>query len=63
MELLEKRSNDLAGWLNWGYEYKSEMLQTPDEETLRSESHDDIMENCPNCKQILSYTGPDFYWE
>jgi hypothetical protein len=32
---------------NCGHEYKSEMLQTPDEETLRSEPHEDIMENCP----------------
>lgn len=48
---------------NCGHEYKSEMLQTPDEETLRSEPREDIMENCPKCEQISSYNGPDFYWE
>jgi hypothetical protein len=46
-----------------GHEYKSEVLQTPDEETLRSETHEDVMENCPKCNQISSYNGPDFYWE
>ena len=35
---------------NCGHGYKSEMLQTPDEETLRSEPHEDIMENCPKCR-------------
>jgi predicted Zn-ribbon and HTH transcriptional regulator len=48
---------------NCGYEYQSNVLQTPDEETLRSEPHEDIMENCPKCNQISSYNGPDFYWE
>jgi hypothetical protein len=42
------------------HEYKSEVLQTPDEETLTSEPHEDIRENCPKCNHIL---GPDFYWE
>lgn len=42
---------------------KSEVLQTPDEETLRSEPRGDIMENCPKCNQISSYNGSDFYWE
>lgn len=46
-----------------GHEYKSEVLQTPDEETLRSEPQKDIMENCPKCNQISSYSGPDFYWK
>lgn len=32
---------------NCGHEYKSEVLQTPDEETLRSEPREDVMENCP----------------
>ena len=43
---------------NCGHEYQSKVLQTPDEETLRSEPHEDIMENCPKCNQIsleLSY--------
>jgi rubredoxin len=48
---------------NCGYEYKSEMLQTPDEDTRTSESHGEIMENCPMCNQISSYIGADFYWE
>jgi transcription elongation factor Elf1 len=48
---------------NCGHEYKSEMLQTLDEETLTSELHEDIMENCPKCNQISSYSRPDFYWE
>lgn len=30
----------------------SGLLQTPDEETLRSEPHKDIVENCPRCIQI-----------
>jgi hypothetical protein len=45
-----------------GLEYESKALQTLDEETLRSESHDDIMENCPNCNKISSHNGADFYW-
>jgi uncharacterized Zn finger protein len=48
---------------NCGHEYKSEVLQTADEETLRSEPHEDIMENCPKCNQVSSYNGSDFYWE
>jgi len=48
---------------NCGHEYKSEVPQTPDEKTLRSESHEDIMENCPKCNQISSYSSPDYYWE
>jgi predicted Zn-ribbon and HTH transcriptional regulator len=48
---------------NCGHEYQSNVLQTPDKETLRSEPHEDIMENCPKCNQISSYNGPDFYWE
>jgi predicted nucleic-acid-binding Zn-ribbon protein len=39
---------------NCGHEYKSEVLQTPDQETLRSEPHEDLMENCPKCNQISS---------
>jgi hypothetical protein len=46
-----------------GYEYESKVLQTPDEETLRSEPRENIMENCLMCNQISSYNGPDFYWE
>lgn len=46
-----------------GHEYKSEVLQTPDEDTLRSEPREDIMENCPKCNQISSYSGDDFRWE
>ena len=46
-----------------GYEYESKVLQTPDEETLVSEPHKDIMEMCPKCNQISSYSGPDYYWE
>jgi RNase P subunit RPR2 len=42
---------------NCGHEYKSEMLQTPNEETLRSEPHEDKMENCPKCNQISSYSA------
>jgi hypothetical protein len=37
---------------NCGHEYNSEVLQTPDEEILRSESHEDIMENCPKRNQV-----------
>jgi predicted nucleic-acid-binding Zn-ribbon protein len=48
---------------NCGYEYKSEVVQTPDEDTLRSEPREDIMENCPKCNQISSYSGADFRWE
>jgi DNA-directed RNA polymerase subunit M/transcription elongation factor TFIIS len=48
---------------NCGHEYKSEVLQTPDEETLQAEPHEDIMENCPKCNQSSSYNGPDFYWD
>ena len=48
---------------NFGYEYESKVLQTPDEETLTSEPREDIMENCLKCNQISSYSGPDFYWE
>jgi DNA-directed RNA polymerase subunit M/transcription elongation factor TFIIS len=48
---------------NCGHKYQSNVLQTPDEETLRSEPREDIMENCPKCNQISSYDGPDFYWE
>jgi len=48
---------------NCGHEYQSNVLQTPDEETLRFEPRDDIMENCPKCNKISSYDGPDFYWE
>jgi hypothetical protein len=33
---------------NCGHEYQSKVLQTPDEETLRSQPHKDMMENCPN---------------
>ena len=47
---------------NCGREYKSEMLQTPDEETLRSEPRVDIVENCPKCNQISSYSGADYIW-
>ena len=46
---------------NCGHKYQSKVLQTPDEETLRSELHEDIMVNCPKCNQISSYNGPDFY--
>ena len=46
-----------------GYEYQSEVLQTPDEETLVSKPREGIMENCPKCNKISSYNGPDFYWE
>ena len=42
---------------NCGHEYESTVLQTPDEETLVSEPHEKIMENCP------SYSQLDFYWE
>ncbi len=42
---------------NCGHEYQSKVLQTPDEETLRSETH----ENCPKCGQISGYNGPDFF--
>jgi endogenous inhibitor of DNA gyrase (YacG/DUF329 family) len=45
-----------------GYEYQSNVLQTPDEETLVSEPHEDIMENCPKCNKISSQNGADFYW-
>jgi hypothetical protein len=38
-------------------------VTNPDEETLRSELHEDVMENCPKCNQISRYNGPDFYWE
>ena len=38
-----------------GYEYQSNVLQTPVEETLRSQPHEDIMENCPKC----NHTGTD----
>jgi RNase P subunit RPR2 len=48
---------------NCGHEYQSNVLQTPDEEALRSKPREDIMENCPKCNQISSYNGPDFYWE
>jgi transcription elongation factor Elf1 len=48
---------------NCGHKYKSEVLQTPDEDTLRSEPHEDIIENCPKCNQITSYSGADFRWE
>ena len=49
---------------NCGHEYKSEMLQTPDEETLRFEPHEDIMgATVQNVTNISSYNGPDFYWE
>jgi hypothetical protein len=48
---------------NCGYEYESKVVQTPDEETLRSEPHKEIVENCPKCNKISSYSGPDFYWE
>jgi RNase P subunit RPR2 len=48
---------------NCGYEYESKVVQTPDEETLRSEPQDEIVENCPKCNKISSYSGPDFYWE
>gem|GEM_PF-2163056 len=37
-----------------GYEYQSKVLQTPDEETLVSEPHEDIVENCQKCNQISS---------
>ena len=33
---------------SYGYEYESKVLQTPDEETLVSEPHKDIMEICPS---------------
>ena len=46
---------------NCGHEYKSEVLQTPDEETL-IEPPEDIMENCLKCNQISSYDGSDFCW-
>ena len=48
---------------NCGHGYQSNVLQTPDEETRRSEPHEDIMENCPKCNQISSYNGLDFYWK
>jgi RNase P subunit RPR2 len=48
---------------NCGHEYQSKVLQTPDEETLRSNTYEKVIENCPKCNQILSYNGPDFYWE
>ena len=32
---------------NCGHKYKSEVLQTLHEKTLRSESHEDLLENCP----------------
>lgn len=45
-----------------GYEYQSKVLQTPDEETLRAEPREGIMENCLKCNQISSHNGADFYW-
>jgi hypothetical protein len=45
-----------------GYEFQSKVLQTPDEETLRAEPRESIMEICPNCNQISSHNGADFYW-
>jgi RNase P subunit RPR2 len=48
---------------NCGHEYQTRVLQTPDEETLRSEVHENVIETCPKCGQISSYNGPDFYWE
>jgi RNase P subunit RPR2 len=48
---------------NCGHEYQSKLLQTPDEETLRSNTYEKVIENCPKCNQISSYNGPDFYWE
>lgn len=47
---------------NCGFEYQSQDLQTPDEETLVSESREDIMENCPKCNKISSHNSADFYW-
>jgi hypothetical protein len=43
---------------NCGYEYRSKLLQTPDEDTLRSGPHEDVMENWSKCNQISSYKGP-----
>ena len=38
---------------SYGYEYESKVLQTPDEETLVSEPHKDIMEICPSAIRLL----------
>jgi hypothetical protein len=48
---------------NCGHEFQSNVLQTPDEESLRSVPREVIMENYPKCYQISSYDGSDFYWE
>ena len=45
-----------------GHEYQSKVLQTPDEESLISESREGMMENCPKCNKISSHNGADFYW-
>ncbi|HZA70747.1 MAG TPA: hypothetical protein VE548_13715 [Nitrososphaeraceae archaeon] len=45
-----------------GFEHQSKVLQTPDEETLRAEPHEDIVENCPKYNQISSRNDADFYW-
>jgi hypothetical protein len=39
---------------NCGYEYESKVVQAPDEETLRSEPPEEIVENCPKCNKISS---------
>jgi hypothetical protein len=48
---------------NCGHEYQTRVLQTPDEETLRSNTYENVIETCPQCSQISSYSGPDFYWK
>jgi RNase P subunit RPR2 len=48
---------------NCGHEYQTRVVQTPDEETLRSSTYENVIETCPQCDQISSYNGPDFYWE
>jgi hypothetical protein len=37
---------------NSGHEYQSKVLQTPDEETLTSETHENVIENCPKCNRF-----------
>jgi hypothetical protein len=39
---------------------KTRFQGTPDEETLRSETHENVIENCPKCGQISAIVGPDY---
>lgn len=48
---------------NCGNEFRSRMVQTGDEETMRSSNFTSLNENCPRCNIRLTYSSQDLLWK